>query len=98
MVAADIAGLLSVVDWVYRTGWRSRARDQAMAAWIFNAWWEDTHSSCRQSKNRDRAALLKALQEVFADTHDAEGVEHLCTLYTARFEVDIQLRDWTHHM
>jgi hypothetical protein len=82
MVAAEITSLLSVVDWVHRTGWRSRARDQAMAVWIFNAWWEDTHSSCRQSKNRDRAALVKALQEVFADTHDAEGGASMHPLYS----------------
>lgn len=89
LTSNTVERLLGIIDWVHRTGWRTRARDQAMAQWVFNAWQNADEPFCRR-ETRDREMLLEALKEVFGDTHDMEGIEHLSFLYEAMFECRIE--------
>jgi hypothetical protein len=84
--------LVRVVEWVYRTGWPTRAHDTARMAQVFDAWWRDTVAMGCDSTQIDRCVLIDAMAVVLGDDHDAEGVEHLCSLFSVVFEAHIRSR------
>jgi hypothetical protein len=84
--------LVRVIEWVCRTGWPTRAHDTARMTQIFDAWWRDTIAAGRDSSQIDRSVLIDAMAAVLSDDHDAEGVEHLCALFSVVFETHVRSR------
>jgi hypothetical protein len=72
MPTSDFAdAALKAIDWVHRAGWCSRARDDAMARWVYQDWRQAVHDHHQERANP--SDLLRALRDVFADSHDSEG-------------------------
>jgi hypothetical protein len=84
--------LVHVVEWVHRTGWPTRAHDTARMTEIFDAWWRDTMAMGCDRTQIDRRILVEAMATVLGEHHDAEGVEHLCALFSVVFEAHIRSR------
>jgi hypothetical protein len=84
--------LVRVVEWVYRTGWPTRAYDTARMTQIFDAWWRDTVATGGDRSQIDRGVLIDAMTVVLSDDHDAESVELLCALFSVVFETHIRSR------
>jgi hypothetical protein len=85
---------LDALDWIQRTGWRSRVHDVAVAKWIFDGWWQQVEKSCCASEKQNLCGFIKALEEVFHDSHDADAVRHLCFLFHEMFESEFVSRRW----
>ena len=93
MVSQDLQlRMVRVVEWVHRTGWPARAHDTARMTQIFDTWWRDTVAMGRDGTQIDRRVLIDAMVAVLSDDYDAEGIEHLCSLFSVVFEAHIRSR------
>ena len=65
---------LDALDWIQRTGWRSRVHDVAVAKWIFDGWWQQVEKSCCASEKQNLCGFIEALEEVFHARGQASAI------------------------
>ncbi|MGH8190789.1 MAG: hypothetical protein ACREP2_05020 [Rhodanobacteraceae bacterium] len=63
--------------WIRKTGWKTHAEDEAIAADVYARWIKATDAEYAATRSRDFERMGNLLREALADTHDEEGLDSL---------------------
>lgn len=69
-------------DWVRKTGWPTRERDEAIAADIYEQWIKATDAKWAATQSRDYEVMTSMIREAFIGLHDEEAIDNLQILLT----------------
>ena len=72
-------------DWMQKTGWPTRSRDQAMGDTVYAHWIAATDAEWAATGDRDYEALADMLADAFKGLHDDAGITSLQTLFILTF-------------